>query len=90
MKTLGKEVLFLPIGRGNPRNGEGSFLRLPDGAILFAYTEYYGESNDDAATARISACISHDEGEHFGAPFVLIEKAADAEKSKLYFKMAQR
>lgn len=79
MKTLGKEVLFLPIGDGNPRNGEGTFARLKNGAILFAYTEYYGNSFDDSATARISACISEDEGEHFGAPFVLIEKDAGAE-----------
>lgn len=79
MKTLGKEVLFLPIGKGNPRNGEGTFLRLKDGAILFAYTEYYGDSCDDAATARISACISTDEGEHFGERFVLLEKPKDAE-----------
>lgn len=79
MKTLGKEVLFLPIGEKNPRNGEGSFARLKDGAILFAYTEYYGESYDDSATARIGACISNDDGESFGAPFVLIEKDAEAE-----------
>ena len=79
MKTLGKEVLFLPIGEKNPRNGEGSFARLKDGAILFAYTEYYGESYDDSATARIGACISNDDGESFGAPFVLIEKDSKAE-----------
>ncbi|MBQ9736441.1 MAG: exo-alpha-sialidase [Clostridia bacterium] len=79
MKTLGKEVLFLPIGEGNPRNGEGSFLRLKDGSILFSYTEYYGDNYADHATARISACISTDEGESWGKPFVLIEKDADAE-----------
>lgn len=79
MKTLGKEVLFLPIGKGNPRNGEGSFLRLGNGDILFAYTEYYGNSYDDGATARISACLSTDDGESFGESFVLIEKSADAE-----------
>ena len=34
MKKIGKQVLFLSTSEGNPRNGEGSFIRLKDGAIL--------------------------------------------------------
>jgi hypothetical protein len=76
MKKVGKEVAFLHTGKGNPRSGEGSFVRLKDGRIMYAYTEYYGEDWADHATARISAIYSSDEGESFGEPVVLIEKKA--------------
>ena len=61
MKKIGKEVLFLSTGEKNPRNGEGSLLRLKDGRILYAYTQYYGDSWQDHATARVAACYSSDE-----------------------------
>ena len=38
MKKVGRPVLFLATGPNNPRNGEGAFIRLKDGSILFAYT----------------------------------------------------
>ena len=38
MKKIGREVLFLTAGEGNPRNGEGAFIRLSDGRILYAFT----------------------------------------------------
>ena len=34
MKTIGYEVSMLAPGENNPRNGEGTFLRLKDGGIL--------------------------------------------------------
>ena len=77
MKKIGREVAFLATGAQNPRNGEGSFLRLSDGRIMYAYTEYYGDSWEDHATARISAVFSPDEGESWSQPSVLIEKDAD-------------
>ena len=77
MKKIGREVAFLATGAQNPRNGEGSFLRLLDGRIMYAYTEYYGDSWEDHATARISAVFSPDEGESWSQPSVLIEKDAD-------------
>ena len=66
MKKIGKQVLFLETGKGNPRNGEGAFIRLKNGDILYAYTSYMGEDWADDAPARICACISGDEGEHWG------------------------
>ena len=78
MKKIGKEVCFLKTGKGNPRNGEGSFIRLRDGRIMFAYTEYYGESWFDHATARISAVFSADEGETWSERSVLMEKDEEA------------
>ena len=74
MKKIGREVLFLATGAQNPRNGEGSFLRLADGRVMYAYTEYYGESWEDHATARIAAVYSSDEGEHWSPPTVLLSK----------------
>ena len=42
MKQIGREVCFLRSGKGNPRNGECSFLRLLDGRIMCVYSKYYG------------------------------------------------
>ena len=77
MKKIGREVAFLATSTKNPRNGEGSFLRLLDGRIMYAYTEYYGDSWEDHATARLSAVFSSDEGESWSHPSVLIEKDED-------------
>ena len=79
MKKIGKEVAFIRTGDGNPRNGEGTFARMKDGSILHAYTEYYGDSWADEATARIAAVVSCDEGETWSSPFVLLEKDAEAQ-----------
>lgn len=74
MKKIGKEVAFLKTKKGNPRNGEGTFIRRKDGSILHVYTEYFGDSWADHATANLSAVISCDEGETWSAPYVLLEK----------------
>ena len=34
MKKIGREVLFLNSKENNPRNGEGTFLRLKNGNIV--------------------------------------------------------
>ncbi len=74
MKQVGHQVLWLPTGEKNPRNGEGTFLRLKDGAILYLYTEYFGGGHDDHDNARLTGVYSHDEGESWSEPVVLIEK----------------
>ncbi len=74
MKKIGRQVLFLASGVGNPRNGEGSFVRLKNNAIMFGYTEFVGDDWDDDATARISAVFSYDEGETWQDKKVLFEK----------------
>ena len=79
LKKIGHEVGFLHTKDGNPRNGEGSFVRLKNGDILHAYTEYYGDGWADHCTARISACFSHDDGDSFEPPFILFEKDERAE-----------
>ncbi len=79
MKHIGKEVLFLATKEGNPRNGESTFIRLKDGRIMFAYTEYYGDSWDDHAIAHLCACWSSDEGETWTRPTVIVEKDEKAQ-----------
>ena len=78
MKKIGKEVLMITTSEGNQRNGEGSFIRLKDGTIMLAYTEYYGENWFDHACARISAYFSYDNGETFTDKRILLEKDEDA------------
>lgn len=57
---------------GNPRNSEGSFLRLRDGRIVFAYSRYHGTSAGDHAACDICAVYSEDGGESFGEPRKLV------------------
>ncbi len=63
MKKIGHEVLFLNSKEGNPRNGEGTFIRLNDGAILFVYSKFSGNDWHDECAADIASLISYDEGE---------------------------
>lgn len=90
LEKIGREVAFLHTSKTNPRNGEGSFLRLSDGSIIHAYTEYYGEGWADHCQARISAVYSYDDGESWSEPRILIEKDETAQNimSVSLFRMA--
>lgn len=74
MKKIGRQVLFLGTSENNPRNGEGSFIKLKNGSIMFGYTEFIGNDWEDDATARISCVISNDNGETWSESKVLFEK----------------
>lgn len=78
MKKIGHEVLFIGTSDNNPRNGESTLLRLPDGRIMLAYTEYYTPCGEDHGIAHLCACTSADEGETWSAPHLLIEKDEEA------------
>ena len=78
MKKIGREVNFLATSEQNPRNGEGSFIRLNDGTIMFAFTEFFGGSWDDDESARISCIISSDEGETWSEKKILFSKPPEA------------
>lgn len=71
-KYLIHEILPSP---GNPRNSEGSFLRAPNGDILFAYSRFTGGAGDDES-CDIALIRSSDNGMTFGEP-VIIARAAD-------------
>ena len=71
MKKIGYDISMLAPGENNPRNGEGTFLRLRDGGILYAYSRYIGASWDDHADADIAGIVSYDEGETWSEPRIL-------------------
>lgn len=60
---------------GNGRNSEGSFIRLPDGAILFAYSRYNTNESGDNADCDIAVIRSYDEGESWSEPEIIVKAA---------------
>lgn len=59
----GKQVVLrLVAAPDNPRNSEGDFITLKDGRILFIYTRYTGDSDDDNASAFLAGRYSDDNG----------------------------
>ncbi len=75
-----KAVKDLPAKVGNPRNSEGSFLRLKDGRIAFAYSRYKGDDFNDNAYCEIAVMYSEDGGETFGEERVIAKP--DPEKTE--------
>ncbi len=90
MKKIGKQVLYISCTEGNDRNGEASFARLKDGAILHAYTRYGGGGDSDDAVAQIAYNLSYDEGETWSESRILfpIEKGEQNNMSPALFRMA--
>src|SRR5690606_31607894 len=64
MDTL--EYVVAPVGPQNTRNSEAAIVPLKDGLLLLAWTEFYGNSGEDHAPARIVGKISLDEGSTWG------------------------
>lgn len=65
-------VLDLIPRKGNPRNSEGSFARLEDGTILFAYNQYSGDNWHDHQPSDIALIRSKDEGETWSEPEIIV------------------
>lgn len=61
---------------GNPRNSEGSFVKLSDGTLYFAYSRYCGSSASDHAAADIYAVTSSDNGASWSEPFIVLKNRA--------------
>lgn len=59
----------------NGRNSEGSFIRQPDGGILFAYSRYSSNDYDDGASCDIAVIRSFDEGETWSEPEIIARSA---------------
>lgn len=73
MKKVGHQVNFTAVNDENPRNGEGTFIRLNNGDILFAYSRFSGKSCDDHDPSDIAGFISTDEGETWSEPKILLK-----------------
>ena len=74
MKKVGRKVHLMTPEGSIRRIGEGSFIRLKDNSILFAFTEFLG-GREDEDIARISLISSTDEGESWSERSVLFEKS---------------
>ena len=57
----------------NGRNSEGSFIRIPDGSIMFAYSRYTSSTAEDDDACGIAAIRSYDEGETWTEPEVIVK-----------------
>ena len=66
MKKIGREVYMLKTSAENARNGEGAFIRLKNGDIMYAYSRYTTGNSHDHGKAVIAAVFSGDEGETWG------------------------
>ena len=62
MKKIGRLVNTIETSKSNPRNGEGSFVRLKDGGIMLAYS-HFGGTGEDHDRSRLMCILSYDEGE---------------------------
>lgn len=61
---------------GNPRNSEGSFIRLNDGRIMLIYTRYTGERGGDHSQADLVAIYSSDNGRTWSKERMVIKNDA--------------
>ena len=68
---IGNFICDLAPNNLNNRNSEGAFIKLKNGDLMFAYTRYRGEGFGDHFAADLYAMLSKDDGESFGAPFLL-------------------
>lgn len=57
----------------NGRNSEGSFIRIPDGSIMFAYSRYTSKAAEDDDACDIAVIRSYDEGETWSEPEVIVK-----------------
>lgn len=57
----------------NGRNSEGSFIRIPDGSIMFAYSRYTSSTAEDDDACDIAVIRSYDEGETWTEPEVIVK-----------------
>ncbi len=78
MNKIGRQVCMLTTSQNNSRNGEGSFIRLGNGDILFGFTEFISSGREDEDMARISCIISKDDGESWSERNVLFTAPENA------------
>jgi len=72
----GKLLFEIVPGPGNPRNSEGSLIRLKDNSILYVYGQFHGDSAGDLAPCNIAAIRSSDEGLTWSEPKIIL-RASD-------------
>lgn len=71
-----KLVLDMNPTSENGRNSEGSFIRIPDGSIMFAYSRYTSSTAEDHDACDIAVIRSYDEGESWSEPEVIVKASS--------------
>lgn len=61
----------------NARNSEGSFIRLPDNSIFFAYSRYCSDDYEDGGACDIAVIRSYDEGNSWTDPEIIVNAKED-------------
>ncbi len=74
MRKIGRQVHFIAATESISRMGEGSFVRLNDGTIMFGFTQFISSGREDEDVAQISSVFSVDGGESWSQPQVLFKK----------------
>ena len=74
MKITHRTVGFIEAKGNVSRAGEGAFVRLQNGDIMLAYTEYDTADFEDDASANLAAVFSSNEGETWGNHRILLRK----------------
>ncbi len=77
-KKIGRQVHMITTSQNNSRNGEGSFIRLKNGTIMFGFTEFISSGREDEDVAQITAVFSEDDGENWSERHVLFKKPENA------------
>lgn len=68
---LGKIIKDFSPREGNARNSEGSFIRMKDGRIAFAFSRYNGGAQDHDR-CDLAVTFSSDEGETFSEEEIIL------------------
>ncbi len=64
---------FPPImEQKNPRNSEGAFLSLKDNSIIFVYSKFKGDGQQDWIPTDICLVVSRDQGRSFGEQRIIL------------------
>jgi len=78
-------LIIAPVGPQNPRNSEAAIMRLRDGRLLLAWTEFYAGSGADHGPARIRGTHSADGGATWGEAVTLVENDGDCNVMEVNF-----
>jgi len=65
-------LMVCPTGDQRPRNSEGDVVKLKNGRLLLADSEFVGADGSDFGAARLGAKTSRDGGHSWSPPYVLV------------------
>ncbi len=84
MPAQPEKIPLLPPSEGNPRNSEGSFIRLKDRRLLFVYSHFYDHGGDHGA-AYLAGRYSADGGRTWGENLKVLDNEGDCNVMSVSF-----